>query len=747
MNKLRVGVLMGGKSIEREVSFNSGRTVCDHLDTNRYDIIPLFQCVNNQLYLLPWHFLHRGKISDFEHRLKKEAQLIIWDEVKQYIDFMFIAVHGQFAEDGRLQGLLEVLKIPYLGSGVLASALGMNKIMQKDILSAHGIAVARGIALTLQQIENFGQYKEYILTTLAQKNIMPPYIIKPCHEGSSLGVSIVQHEDDLEQAVLHASCINQGKKQEVLIEEKVEGMEFSCVSLYDYKQKSFIALPPTEVVHRSKMHIFDYEQKYMPGQAVEFTPARCDKQLLEKIKQTCIQTTQILGMSTFSRIDGFLTAQGTVIIIDPNSFSGLAPSSFVFREAAEYGMNHPQLINHLIETSLDHYGMLDRMIEQEQQRESMSAKKLRIAVLLGGNSNEKEISLESGRNIVYKLTPSKYDVIPLFVNNNFELYHLDQRLLVRNSTAEIEQLITTSLKVPWGKLPELVDFVFIALHGGLGENGSVQGTLEMLGLPYNGSNVLTSALCMDKFKTNSFLKAKGFDVPGNLLVSRDDWRIDKSKVIATIIEHINFPLIVKPHDDGCSVMVKKIAAEQELFYALDLIFENKSYALIEEYITGMELTVGVIGNNEAQALPPSQAITNKDILSIQEKFLPGAGENQTPAGLPRETITFVQQTMEAIYTSLGCKGYARIDCFYQNAQQSKTGAERVIILEVNTLPGLTPATCIFHQAAEIGIKPREFIDIIIALGQQNHNFDNLINEIKYNDLVFNVKEDTQIEQL
>ena len=144
MKKLRVGVLMGGKSIEREVSFNSGRTVCDHLDTNHYDIVPLFQCANNLLYILPWHFLHRGKINDFEHRLEKEAKKIIWDDLKTYVDFIFIAMHGQFAEDGRLQGLLEVLHIPYLGSGVLASALGMNKSMQKDILSMHSIRVAQG---------------------------------------------------------------------------------------------------------------------------------------------------------------------------------------------------------------------------------------------------------------------------------------------------------------------------------------------------------------------------------------------------------------------------------------------------------------------------------------------------------------------------------------------------------------------------------------------------------------------------
>ena len=142
----------------------------------------------------------------------------------------------------------------------------------------------------------------------------------------------------------------------------------------------------------------------------------------------------------------------------------------------------------------------------------------------------------------------------------------------------------------------------------------------------------------------------------------------------------------------------------------------------------MELTVGVIGNDHPRALPPSQAISAQGILSIQEKFLPGAGENQTPALLSQEALRFVQDVMEKVYTILQCKGYARIDCFYQNAQISPTGKERVVILEVNTLPGLTPATCLFHQVAEIGLRPMDFIDTLIMLGFEEHNPKNITHE-------------------
>jgi D-alanine--D-alanine ligase len=722
MQKLRVGVLMGGKSIEKEVSFNSGRTICDHLDTMRYSIIPLFQTASNELYILPWHFLHRGKISDFFNRLATEAEQIKWDDLKNHVDFIYIATHGRYAEDGTLQGFLEVLGIPYLGSKTFGSALGMDKIMQKKFLSMHDIGVPRGIAVYPYQIIDFEKHEKNIYEQLNNQNLSFPLIVKPYKEGSSLGVTIVNTQNDLCEAIKKACFIDERFSQKVLIEEKIEGMEFSCITITDCKTNTIIALPPTEVVADSHIGFFDYEQKYMPGRATEYTPARCSKEVQEKIQQTCIKAMHALNMSNLSRIDGFVKEDGTVVIVDPNTLSGMAPASFLFREAAYINMSHTQLINHLIETELQSYGMLDAILAQEKKdAKIMNTQKIRVGILMGGPSNEREISLESGRNITYKLSPHKYQPLPLFVNKQMELFPLTPQLLVLNSTAQIEKELDLNSKIAWNDLSKHVDFVFIGLHGGPGENGAVQGTLEMLEIPYNGSSVLTSALCMDKYQTTQFLHAQGFDVPEAILVSKKEWELSKTALIEKIIKNIPLPLIVKPHDDGCSVMVQKIKKESELVPAIELIFAHgKDHALIEECIYGMELTVGVVGNDQPRALPPSQAVSAADILSIEEKFLPGAGENQTPAPLPAAVLTFVQKTMEEVYKAVNAKGYARIDCFYQNAHQSSTKKERVILLEINTLPGMTPATCIFHQAAEVGIKPMDFIDLIITLGFEEH---------------------------
>ncbi len=293
--------------------------------------------------------------------------------------------------------------------------------------------------------------------------------------------------------------------------------------------------------------------------------------------------------------------------------------------------------------------------------------------------------------------------------------------MVRNSTKEIAHGLTPEMKVLWSDLPSLADFVFIGLHGGEGENGCIQGALEMLGLPYNGSSVLASSICMDKFKTAQYLKSQRFEVPINYLLNKKQWQSDAKKELLQIYSAAAFPLIVKPHDDGCSILVHKVRNESELCAAVKAIFDDgKNYALIEECLTGMELTVGVLGNSDPRALPPSQALCAGDILSIEEKFLPGAGENQTPAPLPAQALDFIKKTIEASFKALNCKGYARIDCFYQSTLQSPTGNERLVLLEVNTLPGLTPATCIFHQAAEIGLKPMDFIDKIIELGFEEH---------------------------
>jgi UDP-N-acetylmuramate--alanine ligase len=717
--KLRIGVLMGGTSIEREVSFNSGRTICDHLDTGLYEIIPLFQSLDKTIYILPWRFIHRGKISDFEHRLAGEAQSVNWEEIKNQVDFIYLALHGRHSEDGEIQAMLELLQIPYLGSKVFASAIGMNKPAQKLMLQAHGIRVPKGITVKHQLICQLPTTLDVIKDQIIQSHLSYPLICKPENEGSSLGVHLIKDESMLAQALINSSFINNNIPQAVLIEEYMTGMEFSCIILSDSTTHMPIPLPASEIIRETGSDVFNYEQKYMPGRAHKITPARISNELMTKIQDTCIRVMKALSMQNLARIDGFITDDHDVVIIDPNTLSGMGPSQFIFRQAAELNISHTMLINHLIKTELSLYGInhIENMMKNRGEQSILP--KTRVGVIFGGRSNEKEISLESGRNVCYKLSPEKYEVLPLFLSHDLSLFEIDHKLLVRNSTKEIQAGLNQSKKITWSNLKNHIDFAFIALHGGEGENGIIQGSLETLDIPYNGSGIFSSALCMNKFNTNMLLKEAGFEVPQNTFIEKNDF-IENSENCLHKIEQLGFPVIIKPHDDGCSVFVQKVHNKNDARNALNEIFSQKDAVLAEEFIRGMELTVGVLGNDKPLVLPPSYTVTSGDILSIEEKFLPGAGENQTPAPLSQEETIFVQSIIGKVFEAAQCSGYARIDCFYQNEKTSPTSQKRLIIIEINSLPGLTPATCIFHQAAELGMKPMDFIDKIVELGFEKH---------------------------
>src|SRR5690606_24154919 len=163
-----------------------------------------------------------------------------------------------------------------------------------------------------------------------------------------------------------------------------------------------------------------------------------------------------------------------------------------------------------------------------------------------------------------------------------------------------------------------------------------------------------SSLCMNKFKTTEFLSMHGFDVPRNRLVLQNEWNMHCDSICSDIVSQIQFPCIVKPHDDGCSVMVKKVETIDEFKMAVDCLFSSygKKSVLIEEISSGMELTVGVIGNDIPHAMPPSQAVSTKAILTIEEKFLPGAGENQTPAPLQQTALNYVMNVVADVYKAV-----------------------------------------------------------------------------------------------
>lgn len=902
MSKLKIGILFGGHSKEREISFAGGRTVYDNLNKSIFEAIPLFVDSFGNVVLLEWNFVYKGTIRDFypplafvpanntsfqyyaenlgpltpaqqEELIKPIGKKIEINQLASLIDFAFLALHGSYGEDGRIQGLLEYLRIPYSGSGIFPSALGMDKSVQKQLMIKAGFNSPNYFVIDRNDWVN-GNVKN--IWEKAKKEIGFPMVIKPANQGSSVGVSILhehnQHDfaaavdkaffikwmdaghwktwSDQEKtdAIRALSDIREGigmpvkvntdvnppgankigqdvkmfynqyelirflnehqhtangfmlesldGESTVIIESFIEGKEFSCIVLEDTDANNrVIALPPTEI--RKGKELFDYRSKYLPGLSRKITPIDLPDHQINAIRKECERLFTELYFDVYARIDGFLSKEGKLFLNDPNTTSGMMPSSFFFHQAAEIGLTPSQFLTYIIRTSLSKriknskgaqlyesiLRQLDAFLENEK---NTTSHKIPVAVVLGGYSSERHISVESGRNIYEKLASSeKYAPIPVFLtgdNANHLLYNIPINILLKDNADDIkdkinhwkihpvvQQIITdcktmtekygspANLMAPkrlsYNDLAAEVEQVFIALHGRPGEDGAVQEQLEKVGLTYNGSGKESSSLTIDKYRTNETLSKHGFLVAKHQLIHDHDWQHDKEQIARLLQHDFGYPFIAKPVDDGCSSAVKKINSFEEFEAFATLIFRSteafdtkaaetlhikpkeefpqKTVILVEELIRkkdakhfleitgGMLTTLNAGGEIEYEVFEASEALAEGDILTLEEKFLAGQGQNITPARYSRDPkerqaiSNHVKETLGAAAKILNIVGYCRIDAFVRIFDDNRV---EVIFIEVNSLPGMTPATCIYHQAAMNGYKPYHFIDRILDFG-------------------------------
>ena len=341
MRKIRVGVIFGGISSEKEVSLNSGRNVHDNLDKEKFDGVPIFMDAHARLWHIPWQLISQNTTIDITERVENEAQRIPYENLRNEIDFAFICLHGKYGDDGCIQGLLELLHIPYTGPGVLASGLGMDKHIQQMILCANGIGTPHSIAIKRKEWNNNASSIQKAIT----EKFSFPVVTKPTREGSSVGVVIIHDESALPDG------INEAFKWDntVLVEEFINGTEFSCIVLESEQGVSVLEI--TEIHPQSEF--FTYDDKYMPGRCRKITPPKLfSDEVCKQIKQDVVLSFQALGFRSYGRIDGFFTNDGRVLITDPNSSSGMAPSSFFFEQAACVGLLPTEIITNLIENAI-----------------------------------------------------------------------------------------------------------------------------------------------------------------------------------------------------------------------------------------------------------------------------------------------------------------------------------------------------------------------------------------------------------
>src|SRR5579862_8747462 len=313
---------------------------------------------------------------------------------------------------------------------------------------------------------------------------------------------------------------------------------------------------------------------------------------------------------------------------------------------------------------------------------------LRVAVLYGGRSGEHEISLRSAEAIVAALDPGKYEV---------------QRILITKDG----HWETRAISPEPGGNPG-IDVVFPVLHGTFGEDGTVQGLLELAGLPYVGAGVLGSAVAMDKEVTKRLLRERGLPVAEFVVLARGEYNLED------ICSRLPFPMFVKPANLGSSVGISKVKTCEELGPALKFAEEFDRKILVERGITGREFECAVLGNRDPIAAIPCEILPSREFYDYEDKYILGTSKTVLPADLTPDQTREVQRLAVACYQAVHCEGMARVDFLLETA----TG--KFYINEPNTIPGFTSISMYPKMWEAAGLPYAELITRLIDLALERH---------------------------
>jgi D-alanine-D-alanine ligase len=350
-------------------------------------------------------------------------------------------------------------------------------------------------------------------------------------------------------------------------------------------------------------------------------------------------------------------------------------------------------------------------------------KRLRVGVLFGGRSGEHEVSLISAASVIQALDPEKYETVPIGITKDGrwlagtaankmlpDVLRSGERVML-SADPNVAALVPVSNSRPDALR---VDVVFPVLHGTYGEDGTVQGLLDLAGLPFVGSGVLGSAVGMDKdMQKRLFLQAK-LPVGDFLAITRAAWEKSRAKVLSAIRKNFRFPVFVKPATLGSSVGMTKAHDPKELAAAMDLAAEFAQKILVERAIRGREIEVSVLGNEDPKASIPGEIVPHREFYDYAAKYLEEGTRLLIPAKLNRAQVKRFQEYAVRAFRALECLGMARVDFFLEQ----RTG--RILLNEINTIPGFTSISMYPKLWEASGLNYRELLDRLIELALAQH---------------------------
>ncbi len=343
--------------------------------------------------------------------------------------------------------------------------------------------------------------------------------------------------------------------------------------------------------------------------------------------------------------------------------------------------------------------------------------KIELGLIFGGKSLEHPISVMSARSIVNAVNPEKYNVIPILITPRGQWLGPKpaQELLAGiDSVAGAEEVFLANRRgkpclcyLDGKKPPIFLDVAFPALHGPFGEDGTIQGLFEMIGLPYIGSGVLASALAMDKGYMKEIFTRHNLPQTDYYIVEKEKWAENHHSCGEKAVERIGFPAFVKPAALGSSVGITKVTDREQLFSAIEGALGLGKRALVERCVSGREFECSVLGNSNPKVAGPGEVVSRREFYDYQAKYTDGEADLIfNPDLSEREKEKFKELALLA-FQVLGCKGLARVDFFF-------TPAGKILINELNTIPGFTQFSMYPQLWIEEGIEYSELIDELVA---------------------------------
>lgn len=345
--------------------------------------------------------------------------------------------------------------------------------------------------------------------------------------------------------------------------------------------------------------------------------------------------------------------------------------------------------------------------------------RLRLLVLFGGASAEHDVSCITAAHVLAAADRTKYELIPVGITRDGTWIRNDKAIaaLAETTPALPDALEPAGTEVdPLAEIAGATDrpvVVLPLLHGPHGEDGTVQGMLELSGVPYVGSGVLGSALCMDKGIAK--VVAAQFGIPQCRWIEHRAGTEDRAALVARTVSELGLPVFVKPANLGSSVGISKAHDETELGAAIDLALRYDEVVVIEETVTGREIEVAVLGNTNPEASVPGEIRPGSEFYDYDDKYINGAAALVIPADLPKSESDRVRELASTTFAAMRCSGMARVDFFYEE------GGRGWLLNEVNTIPGFTPASMYPKLWEASGLSYSALIDRLVDLAVERHS--------------------------